>query len=225
MTTDSRRAGRLRAQERASASQAPGVLGVCGFGRCGTTMIMTMLHAGGVEPAAGTMAGSYELRLGPDGAIAVPDVDGLTGRAVKLLNHVQHFPLPHPELRWGFVWLDRTRIEQARSMVKLLNHNQPRTAHPTAIFKFARSYSDDRPALLKRLQQHGPVAIASFEKTLEDPTSTAELLRGLVADLHGVDAGDRFDVAAAAAAVHDRDPACRPDMYVELLLSRERALR
>lgn len=175
-------------------------VGVCGFGRCGSSMTMAMLDAGGLAPAMGSQMGSYELRDIRD-AWSVP----LAGRAVKLLESVLHFGVPDaPE--WRFVWLDRDPVEQAKSQLKLM---APFVGpfKPDAIDRLARSYEADRPRALRLLRRRGEVLVMQYERVLASPRKAAKQLRQVFPDL---------EVDAAAAAVHDRDGRCREDLDVEL---------
>jgi hypothetical protein len=174
-------------------------VGVSGFGRCGSTMTMAMLEAGGCPPVDNAMAGSYEtdprelfLRQPP-------------GRAVKLLEHAMHFGVPDAD-QWRFVWLDRDPIEQAKSLVKFLSAiGDP--IEPGSLERVAASYAQDRPRTLGLLRAHGPVLVMSYERVLVNPRKAAKQLRQVWPGL---------DIDAAAAVVHDRDPGCLPDLAVEL---------
>lgn len=181
-------------------------VGVCGFGRCGSTMLMQMLAAGGVPWAPGSAPGSGEL---PD-ARAAWSID-LDGSAVKLLDVVRLYGLP-PAPAWRFVWLDRNPVQQARSHTKFLRGlRQP--VPPGTERRFAASYTRDRSRTLQRLRAGGPVLVMAYERVLADPGGAAVRL------------GDwlqwpGFDAAAAAGAVHRRRSACRPDLSVEILSHR-----
>lgn len=192
----------------------PKVLAVCGFGRCGSSMAMRMLDAGGIGPVPGTSRGTYEptTRFGTD---AVQPAS-LHGRAVKLLDHVQHFPLPWADqIDYAFVWLDREPMAQARSLVKFLRGIAQVQVQDSAVWKLARSVREDRPRLVDELKAHGSVLELQYEQVLTDPAAAAAALQRLVEVWAGADVAARFDIAAAAAVVHEREPACLPDLAVE----------
>lgn len=185
-------------------------VGVCGFGRCGSSMTMAMLSDGGV-PLAGVVApGSYEL-LG--GGIDQAWTLDLGGRCVKLLESVLHRGIP-PAPGWRFVWLDRDPLQQARSQVKFLRGlgfgsllDGGGVSEDDAIARFAASYRRDRPRAIAGLHAAGRVTVLRYEQVLADPRGTAETLRRQV--------WPTLDVDAAAAAVHQRDGTCRPDLAYE----------
>src|SRR5437868_14126670 len=92
-------------------------LGVCGFPRCGSSMTMRMLDAGGLPPISGSSPGSYEL-AGLDNLSARATGDFI-GHAVKLLDFVQWYGVEGlPAVPWRFVWLHRDHRQQARSFSK-----------------------------------------------------------------------------------------------------------
>lgn len=179
------------------------VVGVCGFGRCGSTMVMRMLDAGGLPPCAGSSPGSFELN-GIDGLAERTDLDG---HAVKVLDLFAYHPLPDAD--WRFVWLDRDHQQQARSMIKFAG---ALTGMSVPVDVLARSYAEDRPGRLGWLRSRGPVCVLSYERVLANPMRAARTMRSEV--------WPDLDVAAAAAVVHDRTPECRPDLSVELALAR-----
>ena len=185
---------------------SPGpAVGVCGFGRCGSTMLMSMLVAGGMRPGnAGHPP--YE---GDPASLRGRD---LGGTCVKLLFGGRMADIPAgPTAAWRFVWLDRDPMEQAKSYAKVLRTLAPVTGNVPAVGSEARVaevYEQDRPALLGGLRRIGPTLVLDYERVLAQPRKTARLLRREVFPA--------LDVDAAAAVVHKRGPACLPDLAVEL---------
>lgn len=176
-------------------------IGVCGFGRCGTSMTMAMLAAGGV-PIAGQDSPPYEL---PDLRDAW-SMD-LTGKAVKLLDVVLRAEAVPYAPEWRFVWLDRDHVEQARSAVRFLSAaGYP--VPPDAAARFRDSYRRDRPDALRLLRGAGPVLVLRYERVLEDPRRAARRLKTLWPEL---------DVKAAAGAVERRDGRSRRHLAAEVL--------
>lgn len=200
-------------------------IGVCGFGRCGTSMLMEMLAAGGIEPAGNTAPRSHELLLGGEGLqdvvprlAATGDLDGHT---VKLLDYALRWPIPTGP-NWSFVWLDRDHVEQARSTMKLLGslgaldpfpvdgtelqqrHHQWHLADQFR--SFVRSYGHDRPKALGALRKLGPVVVLQYEQVLANPLRAIRHLRRIAPHIDGV---------AAASVVHRRDGRCRPTLDFE----------
>jgi len=173
-------------------------IGVCGFGRCGSTMLMHALDVGGIPPLRGADPVSYECALTDAG-------QPLEGRAVKLLDQFLYAQLPEAE--WRFIWLDRSAADQAastRKFIKACGWPTPRGFEK----KLIRSYLRDRPLALAGLAKFGPVLELSYEDALGEPFS----FMGEVADFVGLP----FDVKDAARSVHKRSPRCRPDLAFEL---------
>jgi hypothetical protein len=186
-------------------------IAVCGFGRCGSTMAMRMLAAGGV-PIAGPANPPHEL-ADIRQAWDIP----LAGRAVKLLDGVLRFGMP-PAESWRVLWLDRSPVQQSRSHIKFLTRwvglrlDEPPAR---AASRMADSYRRDRARALRLLGKAGPVLVLRYEDVLAAPNRSAQRMRdALWPDL---------DVAAAAAVVHWRDGRCRPDLTVEAAYSRAAA--
>lgn len=172
-------------------------IGVCGFGRCGSTMTMAMLHAGGVPPIDGVNPISYE---------GDPSDQPQPGRAIKLLDGAL-YDLPESPYGWRFIWMDRDPQQQARSAVKFLAWLGIRGVNRR---KLASSYIADRPHALAALNRAGPVLELSYEWVLANPRGAAgHIARHLWPDVKG------FDVRAAALAVHHRDARCLPHLQFE----------
>lgn len=175
-------------------SAPPWTVGVCGFGRCGSTMLMGMLAAGGCPPVDSASTLSFETDPSELGQRQE------SGRAIKLLYFA-----PPPADAWRFVWLDRDPMEQARSAMKFLTSSGLDLAE-TRADQWAWTLEADRPLVLGGLRARGPVLVLQYERILAAPRKAAKLLRQVWPDL---------DVAAAAAVVRDRDPRCMPDMSAE----------
>ena len=83
---------------------------VAGFGRCGSSLVMQMLAAGGMRTPYSSFP-SYEI---PHGIKVL--MGELYGGAVKILDpHVHQPPKGHV---YRFIWLDRDPVQQAKSMAK-----------------------------------------------------------------------------------------------------------
>lgn len=175
-------------------------VGVCGFGRCGSSMMMAMLDAGGLPPIEGSAPVSYELRS------LEAALDAATYRhAVKLLDAVLHFDIPAGD--WKFIWLDRDHKQQAKSQVKFAEALGVRMA-PNAARVFADSYKQDRPLALAALHALGDVLVVNYETVLASPKQTSTRIADFLA----------LDVVPGlmARVVHKRDGRCRPDLAFEL---------
>ncbi len=180
-------------------------IGVCGFSRCGATMVMRMLDAGGVRPVDGTMDGSYE-------AAGPLDWDApLAGCTVKLLDSIKHGELP--PANWRFIWVDRDPNAQTLSTRKfrrlILEDLAPIDDLRTEITQAAHHtnrLAADRPKVLAKYRTLGPVTVVHFERILANPIKAAKQLRKIAPGL---------DVHAAAAVVLVRGPECLPDVAIE----------
>src|SRR5271163_1780808 len=82
---------------------------VTGFGRCGSSLVMQMLHAAGF-PVTGEYP-SFECEEYHFGGVAPP------AGASKILNLDCEAP-PGGPYRW--IWLDRNPAQQVKSQAKLL---------------------------------------------------------------------------------------------------------
>lgn len=177
-------------------------IGVCGFGRCGSTMVMAMLDAGGVKPVAGSAPLSYEL----PGLEALEGCD-LAGKTVKLLDGIQYYDLP--EATWRFIWLDRDVKQQAKSFVKfgsaVLGDLFQAGADVEAAI--AESYVRDRPTTLAGYRARGLLLTLRYEDVLARPLTAAAQIRRTVAP--------QLDIERAASAVHVRTGECKPDLAFE----------
>ncbi len=189
------------------------VLFVAGLGRCGTTMMMTMLDAGGF-PAAGPRP-SYEpvdqWRLGrPDPAW----IAAQGGRAVKWIDPTRCLTmrnlLPVAPI---IILMERNPREQARSQVKLMRDLVPGPARHIEK-AMERSIRRDIPLVRARMKSTGPVYRMTFEDVLSAPLAAASMLRQIVDEHFGV----LFDSGSAARAVIPRHPSCAPDMAMETMI-------
>lgn len=177
---------------------------VCGFGRCGTTMTMAMLEAGGVPPVAGSTERGYELPGGSDAWVDLPP-EAFDGRAVKLLDAIVWHLMPKASVDWRIIWCDRDPREQGKSMRKLLALQ----GIDADARELAAGYRRDRFDALDNLSYYGPVLTLDYERTLRAPAKAADAIRQhLRPDIP-------MDTAPAAAAVHRRRPYCAPDLTFE----------
>ena len=181
---------------------------VSGQCRCGTSLMMQMLQAGGVDCHGEFPAFEPpEVNLGRDIAALAA-----LGKAVKLLD--PHRDATFPELRGvPVIWMDREYAEQAKSQVKLLEtlsglHIPRRSA---AIRGMAKSIREDRETCLDRFSDAGAeVFELRFESVLAYPYATA---RDVAAFLRLP-----LDQPRMARAVIPRSPQCQRDMALEISL-------
>lgn len=179
------------------------VLVVSGFARCGSSLAMQMLRAGGVR-CVGKPPAFEDMRSAPHGPIEDGWFAKLAGRAVKVLEPaLNRIPARVPRRA---IWLDRDPEEQARSYLRFLRvvHGVAPGDDGATIGKLARSLVRDRPRSIACL---GVVPlIVPFERMLAQPAAVAEEISTF--------AGLDLDPAAMAAVVGQRSNEYGP--YAEL---------
>ena len=179
------------------------VILVSGFGRCGSSLVMQMLSAGGVS-AIGEYPAFEDDRTGID---RDPEwISQQHGKALKLLD--PHYPegrlVPG---RYRIIWLDRDHREQARSQAKFARMLMGLPMGRKEVRALARSYATDLPVALKILTGRGPVLRLRFENILAGPADAARRIHEHV----GVGR-----VADMAGEVRGRSPECAPGLDMEL---------
>ena len=178
---------------------------IAGLGRCGSSLVMQMLHAAGVD-CVGEFPdfedGDVQRLLEDDPAAFA---EATEGRAVKILN-AHRWKLP-PMQGSMLLWLDRNTREQAKSMIKLLSSQfsiiqQDRRS----IGALAASIKKDAPKARKALEQacDSMAAQIDFENLVERPNLTSVALA-----VH-LDMKAR-DIAKMAGVVEPRSAKCLPD--------------
>lgn len=185
-----------------------GPIVVSGLGRCGTSLVMQMLAAGGIECHGPFPA--YE----PEDVGMGRDVSALLrlSKPFKMIDPHRDAKLPSLK-QCRVIWLDRDYEEQAKSQVKMVEtfggfHVPQRRKAIRAIQAQLRR---DRAVCLDRLEEaDADLWETRFETILAMPWAFAH-------DLHGF-LGQDFDEAKAAGAVIARHPACMPDMNIEIAL-------
>lgn len=176
-------------------------LAIAGFGRCGTSLVLQGLAAGGM-PCIGEPP-SFEENL-EDVARALPNVYGY---AFKWLDPRGPF---YGSGDVDVVWLDRDLREQARSQLKFAKL-VGRMRHLPSEDVVMASLRRDRQWVMEWLQ---PAVRVRFELLVRNPLAA---FRKIV-----LATGWSFDVNAAAGVVIKRPVRCAVGMDLELdLLARE----
>lgn len=179
-------------------------LAVAGLGRCGLTMTMQMLDAGGLdvfgEPPAyepGHYASAWDSN-------AVKLVDPIGNELSGLL------PAPGT-LQW--LWLVRDPKEQAKSMAKLLASQNRKVDQKVDWRRLRQTIRPSTRKHLRFIEQRGEeLQRIHFGSIVDGPEAYVRLLDGLVlscADL---------DTDAMTEVVEDRSPDAEPDLSRELSL-------
>lgn len=174
------------------------VIAVVGFPRSGTSLLMRMLHHGGVGVVADNSQ-SYETGRA---SVMSPDQSWLRecgGKAVKLLE-------PHrlelPKIRYDFLWCERDPTQQAKSQVKLLRGMAGFKIPADAWRQMREGIEEDTPSVKAELRGFPQARMwtVRFEAMLACPLVVASgVARFLARDLN---------VEAMAAQVVKRSPKC-----------------
>ena len=179
---------------------------VCGFGRCGTSLMMQMLHAGGVE-----CMGQYPDFECDEASVPIrkPFWQECKGKAVKVIDP-HRFGLPSLHSDTLVIWMTRDRIQQSKSQAKLL---QLATGIPCGAIQealFRESYSRDE----SKVQAILPYRVTfQFENLILDTSNQANRLGFLI--------GSHFNITKAESVVIPRSTDCYPGFLEEVLLERE----
>ena len=180
---------------------------VCGFGRCGSSLVMQMLRAGGML-VTGEWPGFEDDRSG----LTTFDsrwIAAQGGSAVKFLDpqvQVQDRLLARGSYR--SIWLDRDLEQQALSVAKfhrtLLGIETSRRARRAII----ASYQRDRPRALAILRAHGPVIETRFEDLLLSPATATRTLADFCSISHA-------KLPLMYLAILPRSPSAQRDLALE----------
>jgi hypothetical protein len=188
---------------------------VCGFGRCGSSLVMQMLEAGGF-PVAGSFPDfeCEQVNLAR-GIVDRAWLDSIEGHAVKILD-------PHkivlPSRAYRSIWLDRDATEQAKSQVKFLKLRMGISGNRSTVKGFAALNRRDRPKAMAALCAAGSdrTLTLAFENLLSYPFGCAKSI--------AVHLGAKLDLEAMARAVRPREARCAPGLDIEMNLLRERGV-
>lgn len=177
---------------------------VCGHGRCGSSLVMQMLEAGGFP-----VYGEYPA-FEPEDVGFGRDMESLLhiGKAVKILDpQISAWP---KRFIARVIWLSRDPKQQAKSQLKFLKTCNPelRGVPDNAWRELARSYKSDTRDAQRIFDLAGvPMLILRFEVLLRSPLSAAVELSKFVGGI---------DVERAAKVVLPRNTNCAPDCSIEL---------
>jgi hypothetical protein len=182
------------------------ITAVCGFPRSGTSMMMQMLHAGGMPVFTDLekAGNSYET----EAVTGLPEEAGFLadcyGKAVKLLDPLRwRPPRGHP---YRFIWMDRDFRQTARSQAKFLRLLAGLPSSPRDIKAIRRSLEKERPVTLSMLRDRtrnyarSDLLVVRFEDVLKDPLGQAVRVSEFL--------GGGLHVGAMAECVVSRDARC-----------------
>jgi hypothetical protein len=184
---------------------------VSGFGRCGSSVVMQMLHAAGM-PMAGRWPSFEDDRFSVERvAVGIDTITSVSGCAIKVLD--PHLVVLPRGPAYRAIWLTRDPVEQAKSQAKLLRLLSGVVIDRATRRKLEHSYSSDELPALAALRAAGvPTPLhLTFEALLANSRRAAEN----IASHCGL---QECRVPTMAAAVQQRRPQCAPDMALELAL-------
>lgn len=192
------------------------VIVVCGLGRCGSSLTMQMLAAGGLS-CTGKYPAFEDDRAGLQKPIDREWFHTLGGQAVKVLDpHINRIPAgEHVRV----IWLSRRPSEQCASIIKMMVHlegapepnNKQRKRLLEALAK------DTREGIRTVRELSSVFMVMNFEVILAQPLNMANAIAHYLRDIQ------ELDVFAMAKVVRPRSPLCAPDMSMEINLMRKGA--
>jgi hypothetical protein len=175
---------------------------VAGLGRCGSSLVMQMLHAGGF-----TCVGDFPSFEVPDAQKPTPAfIASCAGKAVKVLDP-QRVGLPG-DVR--VIWMQRDISQQAKSHAKFLGVMTGLHYDRAGRRKLEASLARDTLRAMDIIDGL-PLLQMNFEDVLARPHVAAGMLGAFIQ-------APAFDARAAAGAVHARSPECAPGLDMELNL-------
>ena len=179
---------------------------VAGFGRCGSSLVMAMLKAGGL-PVVGHPPVFESSQFGPH-STSETFLKRHDGSILKWLDPT-HTILPSSVRGGPVLWLDRDPSDWAESHMKLRNmwYGSPlRRDDPEAHESLRQEVEHRTISAVTRIAGYGPMERLRFEDILANPTAAAEVLARLF------NCFGNLDSDLAAEVVNPRDPACAPAM-------------
>jgi hypothetical protein len=199
------------------APQDPIIL-VSGFGRCGTSLVMQMLSAAGIDCTG--LPPTWEEKP-PKGADAAYWVEHYAGRAIKVLDPHRLCPPKGPAYR--VIWLDRNIRQQALSHLKFLRALRladPQMPDKVIVKKFEKSLIRDRPratSVLRGLAGEENCYNLRFEDIINAPHVAAKQIFDAFSPLAEDLARGSDDYARAVLRVSSVIKFRHPDNYPGIL--------
>jgi hypothetical protein len=187
---------------------------VSGLGRCGSSLTMQMLEAGGVPCVGGFPA--YEPPETNHGCVTTEWLRSNDGKAVKILD--PHSPsAPYavnpflPSVNLKIIWLDRDPQEQAKSVLKFAQMLLGMSPNYSSWELMAKRMKAERGQALAMYGSSHPLKVVTFESILVNPKAVAESIAEFLPDY-------TLDIPAMVKAVHPRYASCAPGLDMEIRL-------
>ena len=188
---------------------------VCGFGRCGSSLAMQMLEAGGFRVNGEWPAFEDDIVMRD---IPADEWTSYIGSAVKSID--THKFTPPAGVNYRAIVMLRDHKQQAASQVKFASAFMGLTFGRGARKKLERSYDDEMPALLRTVETLcGPKGWSTLR--FEDLLSHTEMAAVQLAQNATGEGYPALDITAMVRAVKPRSSDCFPGM-LEMELFRER---
>lgn len=140
---------------------------VAGFPRSGSTMMMRMLHAGGLGVVAENFQSFEDHRctyIGPKDRW----LEQVVGKAIKVLDlHRMYLP---EGIKYKVIWMKRDYEQQAKSQIYFLKHVVRVPAKDKDWKKLYKSYpADEQQFIDKMAARNIEYKICLFEEVISDP--------------------------------------------------------
>jgi len=190
---------------------------VSGLGRCGSSLTMQMLNAGGFS-----CLGKFPIFEHNNFAIESQKPLWLSQQqniaAKILLPNLFKFK----KANYTFIWLNRNPLDNAKSTAKfglynsIIDKSISREKLAKSIFKLYKQHKQQTQTNLNYISKHGKVSVLSFEDLIIYPKESAIKLCKII--------GLELDINAMVETVQFRSVACLADMELELNLMRKRAV-
>lgn len=171
---------------------------VTGLARCGTSLMMEMLHHGGMCVHADNFM-SYE----SEDANGLPErtewLDDIGGHAVKVIDpHANRLPF---DRAYRFLWMHRDYKEQARSQIKFMRKSG-RHVNGGNVQGLASLLEDDTRRIVPWLRAYplGRLHVVRFERLIRRPRLASKDVNDFL--------GSWLDVDAMSERVVDRPVRC-----------------
>lgn len=176
---------------------------VCGFPRCGSSLLMNMLHVGGMDVVADNYS-SYEEERTLELPLRSDWIAECSGKAIKVLEpHQNKLPDSYP---YQFIWLNRNPLEQAKSQMALLEaigvQGLINAAPKAAVRTLADSIRRDQPKVLRLLRSYSNSQL--IELSFETLVTRPEVVVARLSRLYPFLIGSRM-----LTVVERRSPKCQ----------------
>lgn len=192
------------------------IVAVAGLSRCGTTLMMHMLHEGGMEVYCDNKV-SYET----DNIMKLPGdstwMSDCEGKAVKLLD--PHKNVPSKDHKYVVIWMRRDYKQQAKSQAKLahLLDGLPKIGRKDIRRVESKLHKETVQCMSMFSKQYkAEIHITEFEDVLHNPIDSAVRIADIL-KIHKIE----LSPMDMAVQVIDRDTDCYDGLMETEFLNRD----